>query len=176
MLIRRLIVVACASAVMTFGLVRGVWAEERPSTPSYKPKFSGPASPEVDQSVRVVNIATQGDSVAFDRTVLKVMANSRVRLIFKNTASLDSEIQHDVVVLKPGTQDGFLKRLADSGYDFSKLANDPAVVGASKAIDPQTRGEVVFDVGASGEYHYVCTMPGHADIMQMRGVIKVVEE
>lgn len=123
--------------------------------------------------VRRVTIATVGNSVAFDRKSLTVPANVRVQLVFENRAALDSQIQHDVVVLKPGTKEEFIKRLANAGYKLAELGDDPAIIGASHTIEPGDSGQVTFNVGEAGEYPYICTMPGHAEIMQMQGILRV---
>ncbi len=140
-----------------------------------------PGQPEESQakgvthrSVRRIEIGTSGDMPSFDLSELTVEANSVVRIVFNNRAAVDSEIQHDVVVLKPGTEDAFIKRLAKAGYVLAKLSGDPAILGSSHTIEPGASGELMFRAGDPGNYPYICTMPGHAEIMNMKGVIKVV--
>ena len=78
-----------------------------------------------------------------------------------------------VVVLRPGTQDSFIQALQEAGYDVSKVADHPAVLASSQRLEPGKSDTVVVDISAPGSYPYLCSMPGHADIMGMRGVIVV---
>jgi azurin len=107
----------------------------------------------------------------YDQTVLEVKPGQKVRLIFNNY----DDMQHNVVIVKPGSTDKVGEAAAKLGTAGNRLNYVPdldAVLFHSAIIQPTSNESLYFEVPAfEGDYGFVCTMPGHYVIM--RGVLKV---
>ena len=126
-----------------------------------------------DEIVRALVLTAHGEHIAFDQTRLEVPLAAKIRLTFDNQAPADSGILHNIVLLKPGTLDAVLGRARAAGYDLEKLRDDPDILGFSPTVPPGGRGELVFAPTGPGTYPYVCLMPGHGDLLGMRGELTV---
>lgn len=120
-----------------------------------------------------VTLSSHGNDIAFDQKALQVKFGRKVRLTYKNAAKKNSGISHNVYVLAPGAEEKFIQYMAEAGYEQSKLRTFPGVVASSKNIAPGEEDSVEFTPDKPGFYSYVCTMPGHGDKLNMRGVISV---
>lgn len=133
--------------------------------------YAGGKSPAPETIV--VALSSQGDNIAFDKTTLKIKVNQRIKINFTNLAAPDTEILHDVAILQPGTEASFLQKLSDAGYDVKKLHKDPDLIGVTQILPPGKSGGIVFQATKPGNYPFICTMPGHAEFMGMKGNILV---
>jgi plastocyanin len=77
-------------------------------------------------------------------------------------------IQHNFVVVKPGTEDAVAQEALPSG-DIE--ADGENVLVASGLIDGGEDEEVELEDLEAGTYSYICTFPGHASVM--RGTLTV---
>ena len=119
----------------------------------------------------VIDIATRGDALAFDKAVLRAPAHSLVTLRFRNTAHSPS-MRHTAVVVAPSDADGVrADALATSDPDTWLQPNDPRVLVATSVIRAGNIGEVSFTTGEPGEYSLICTYPGH-DAMVIPVIVK----
>lgn len=128
------------------------------------------AEPAVDVKVK---LSTKGDDVSFDLSQIEARADRPLNITFVNRASADSGITHNVVVLMPGAEAAVIQRLADRGYQIEAFEKDPDVLGFGHALAPGASETLVVRFPGPGTYPYVCLMPGHADMMGMRGDIVV---
>lgn len=137
------------------------------------PALSAP-SPHGEPVVVQIDLSTKGDDIAFDKTSIQLVAGRRYRIRFRNLASPDSMIAHNVVVLRPGSEDRVIAKLQAVGYDLASLADDPDIIARSNTLNPGEHGEVAFAPVEAGIYPYLCSMPGHGDILGMKGLVNVV--
>lgn len=113
-------------------------------------------------------IATKGEELAFDKTELAVKPGQKVKLIFKNLSSM----QHNWVLVKPGTADAVANESLSAGNEKGWLAKGPNVLANTKMLDGKKSDTIEFTAPAQpGDYPFICTFPGHSSIM--RGVLKV---
>ncbi len=112
----------------------------------------------------------------FAPTKLSVVAGTKVRLLFVNPDIM----QHNFLLLKPGS-------VAEIGALADKMAAQPGaiekhyipgsdkVLVSSKLVAPQSDEKLVFQAPTTpGDYPYICTFPGHWQVMQ--GVLTVRAE
>ena len=119
-----------------------------------------------------INISTKGDQLAFDTTKLSAKINQPVQLTFKNTASKSSGLQHNWVLVKPGTADAVSTASLSVGADKGWLAESPNVIAHTKLLNSGESETVHFkSPSVAGEYPYFCSFPGHAQTM--KGVLTV---
>lgn len=70
----------------------------------------------------------------------------------------------------------FLYGLEKVDYDAEKIAKHPSVLAISPTLDPGKSAEFVLTpkmLDKPGFYPYVCLIPGHADMLGMKGVLHV---
>jgi len=139
-----------------------------PPIPSPAPTPSAVVKPP--QHVEL-EIASVGNTMAFDKTALTVPTGAEVHLTLKNNATA-STLPHNWVLVNTGTEASVaaagLKRGEKAGYvelsDHDMLVNTPQA-------KPGESVDVTFTAPAPGTYPYICTTPGH--YMMMKGVLTV---
>ena len=126
------------------------------------------AMPEPDNTIFTVILGTIPDVMKYDRTEISVKAGTVARLGFRNT----DHMQHNVVVLRPGTMEavGALadKMLTDpQAIAKNFLPTTPDVLFSTPLVNPGENFDLVFTAPAApGRYPIICTFPGHWRIMQ----------
>ena len=124
--------------------------------------------------VRVdVVLSTRGDDISFDKQLIEVPSGRRLEITFKNEASERSAITHNTVVLLPGTETETFRRLHDVSFDLSQMAGDPGILALGTTLAPGDSETLSLRFPGPGSYPFVCLMPGHGDMMGMRGIIVV---
>jgi cytochrome c oxidase subunit II len=145
-----------------------------PASPAEAPPSATPA-PAAEGAVVKLRLGVIPNVMKFDKTELTAKAGKKVNLLFENKGCV---LQHNFLLLKPGTKDA-VGALAD------KMLTDPA--GLAKQYVPETtdvlvKGNKLIGIGqsdlieftapaAAGDYPYICTFPGHWRLMH--GVLKV---
>jgi azurin len=119
----------------------------------------------------VIEIASKGEELVFDKTELRVSAGQVVTLRFKNTSAVQ---QHNWILIKGG--DAEAAAIANAGLTAGPAANYlPADKSNIIAESPLANGnetvEVTFTAPAPGTYLYICTVPGHYPLMQGKLVV-----
>lgn len=121
-------------------------------------------------ALTTLEIGPKGQLMEFDKKELTVKAGAKVKLTFKNASAM----QHNWVLVKPGTIDKVATASIQAGAAKGWLAEGPNVLAHTAMIDPKKSGTVEFQAPTTpGEYPYVCTFPGHAGTM--RGILKVTK-
>lgn len=115
-----------------------------------------------------ITISVKGEEMAFDKTALSAKPGQKVKLTFKNPSSM----QHNFVLVKPGTADQVANDSIAAGADKNWLAVGPNVIAHTKMVDPKGSDTITFTAPTEpGEYPFICSFPGHAAIM--RGILTV---
>jgi plastocyanin len=128
---------------------------------------------ESANSVYQVRLSTHGNDVAFDTSLVEVPLKPVITLAFVNEADHDSEILHNIAVLRPGSESRVLDAFQKSDYDLELMKKHPDLIVISDELDPGETGTVSFSPDVPGDYPYVCLMPGHADLLGMKGILRV---
>ena len=108
----------------------------------------------------------------FDQSEIKAKAGTPIELTFKNPDLL----QHNVLILKPGTKDkvGALADAMLTDPDALKKHYVPTstdILHSSKLVNPGSSETLKFTIKEAGEYPIICTFPGHWRLMN--AVLKV---
>jgi putative membrane-bound dehydrogenase-like protein len=133
---------------------------------------AAPAAPSTSGALAVTLSVVAGE-MKFSQALITARAGQRVELTFNNT----DDMQHNVVIFKPGDMAAYEKELFGSMNDANAQArgfvpDSPNVLLASPLLNARESTVVVFDAPAEpGEYPFVCSFPGHW--MTMRGILKV---
>ncbi len=139
-----------------------------PAEPNPEPKPVEPPKPAEHVELQ---IASQANTMTFDKTALTVPAGSVVHLTFKNNATT-STLPHNWVLVKPGTE----ASVAAAGLKLGEQAGyfdvrDKDAIVHTPTAKPGESAEVTFNAPDPGKYPYICTVPGH--YMMMKGVLTV---
>ncbi len=126
------------------------------------------AAPEVEVDIGVVQA-----QLRYDKTSFNAMPGAKVAITFKN----DDELQHNLIVCRGG--EGAWKTVADAalklgaaGFDKGWLPESDLIVAATRMLNPHEEQTIRFTAPeAEGIYPFVCTFPGHAQIMRGEMVV-----
>ncbi len=138
-------------------------------TPSAAPSASASAKP-VGPTIEI-QIASVGNTMAYDKTKLTVPTGATVHLTMKDNATM-ATLPHNWVLVKPGTE----AKVAADGLKLGEAAGyfdvrNTDALAHTPLAKPGGTAEVTFTAPAPGDYPYICTFPGH--YMMMKGVLTV---
>jgi azurin len=113
-----------------------------------------------------IDIGSDGENLAFDKTTLTATAGQQVTLNFKNNSSAQ---QHNWVLVKGG--EDVAAAVASAGLTAGPEANYlPSDQSQVHAATPLANGgetqSVSFTAPEAGTYEYICTVPGHYPLMR----------
>lgn len=150
--------------------------ESAPATtaPAAPASAAAPASKEAldaSKATASLELATDGDAIAYDKKEFTIKAGEIVKLTFKNN-STSSAMQHNVVITLPGKESEVDQAGITSGAENGWIPKDhPSIIAHTKLVDPGQTDTIVFRAPAAGKYAFLCTYPGHS--ASMRGMIIV---
>lgn len=121
----------------------------------------------------IINIKTLKNEMKFDLTEFVVEAGQKVELVFENPDFM----QHNLVITEVGAMEK-VGRAADKlasdpqGAEKNYIPDVPEVLFYTPLVNPEETVTLTFIAPEEpGEYPYICTFPGHWQIM--KGVMKV---
>jgi azurin len=110
----------------------------------------------------------------YDKELIQVKAGSKIKLVFNN----NDDMQHNVVITNPNEANNMGAKALDLGLkgpDMQYVPNNKNVLFHTNVIEPGTSETIYFVVPEKvGDYHFVCTYPGHYAAMQ--GILRVVKD
>ena len=170
-----------ATSVLTLAACGGDEASETAATPAVQapPPAPTPAPEPVaayDGPPAEVTIAPIGDEMKYEQTEFTVAPGQTVNLTFTNTAT-SAAMQHNVVVLKPGTDVAQFGQAAASAADNDYIPRrlESSVVAHTAMSGPGETVTVTFTAPTTpGDYVYICSYPGH--YTTMKGTMRVVAQ
>ncbi len=140
------------------------------STPAAPGEAGAAPAPAAAASGPAIEVTIKPDSanpLAFDTKTIAVKAGQPVKLTFNNTHPTLPQ-PHNFVLGKLGVDKGKMlgiamaaMALADKGY----IPDSQDILAHTKLLQPNQSETIEFVVPTAGEYHYICTFPGHGAIM-----------
>ena len=118
-----------------------------------------------------VLLSTTGEEIMFDQQRLDLPFVKTIRLRYKNDAPRDSQISHNVAIIRPERVDAVLATLQEHDYDLAYVRSSGDILALTRVLNPGEEDVIDFLPTAPGNYVYICLMPGHGDMMGMRGVL-----
>jgi len=152
--------------------------DTKPAAPAAPAPPAAPAAPPAEGGdVAKLKLGVIPFVMKFDKAELTVKAGQKVMLLFQNEKCV---LQHNFLLLKPGTRDavGALadKMLADpQGLAKQYVPESDAVIAKGNKLIGIAQSDLIeFTAPAEpGDYPYICTFPGHWRLMN--GVLKVTK-
>jgi uncharacterized cupredoxin-like copper-binding protein len=145
-------------------------ASNKKSTPSSSKRIlkmpAGWSKPDQE-----IEIGTK-PGLKFDQSLIEVKAGSKIKWTFKN----NDDMPHNSVIVMPGTaiEVGNLAiNMGLKGTELSHIPNTDKLLFHTNLIGPGASETIYFTAPAKpGDYTIVCTVPGHAYVMQ--SILKVL--
>ena len=101
----------------------------------------------------------------FDKKNITVQAGSWVRINLVNEG-VDPAMLHNIVFVKYGTRKEVAKQSIEAGPDLQFVPKSPDVIAYSDLADPGETVVLEFEAPEKGNYEFICTYPGHSEIMR----------
>ena len=116
-----------------------------------------------------LRLGTKGDEMAFNKTTISAPAGALIKLTFKNDSKT---LQHNLVLIKPGTAEEVANAGLTAGIEKSYVVESPNVIAHTKVLNSGQSETLAFVAPSEpGDYPYLCTFPGHATMM--KGIFRV---
>ena len=96
--------------------------------------------------------------------IFSVPANSRVKLTFENKSSAEGML-HNFVLVELGSGAEIATAGMKAGLDNNFVPKDERVIAYTAVSNMGKTLTIEFDAPAKGSYHYVCTYPGHTNMI-----------
>jgi len=139
---------------------------------SAKPKSAAPMGKSTGKQPawwatvdKTINLGTR-PGLMYDQQKITIKGGQKVKLIFIN----NDDMQHNVVIVKPGKADAVGEIATNMGLEGPKLYYVPKsddVLFHTKLVSPGTSENIYFEAPKTpGNYQIVCTYPGHYATMQ----------
>ena len=119
-----------------------------------------------DSKNTVLNVNSD-DSMLYDKNVLRAKAGKNIILTLNHTGKLPKNIMgHNLVLLKMNVDVNVFSKLAleFKNNDYIPLNED--FIAYTKMLGGGESDTISFTINEPGEYKYVCTFPGHYQMMQ----------
>jgi putative heme-binding domain-containing protein len=126
--------------------------------------------------VSVFVVRTIPEQMLYDKTLIVVEAGKPVEIVLIN----DDAMPHNLVVIAPGTLEevgNVAEKMPPAPDTQGRLyvPDSPKVLHATKLVDAGQQTKLAFTAPEEpGDYHYVCTFPGHW--RRMVGTLAVVRD
>ena len=120
-----------------------------------------------EKEVVEIKIAALGETmaeIAFEPKALSVPANSRVKLTFENKSSAEGMF-HNFVLVELGSGAEIATTGMKAGKEKDFVPNDERVFANTTMSKMGETLTIEFDAPAKGSYHYICTYPGHTNMI-----------
>jgi azurin len=123
---------------------------------------------KTDQTITVGTVP----GLKYDKTLITVKTGERVKLTFSNV----DDMPHNFVIVQPGEANAvgdLAMNLGIKGPEQNYIPKTPKVLFHTKLMQPATSENIYFIAPKPGDYTFLCTVPGHAQVM--RGVLRVTK-
>ena len=114
------------------------------------------------------------DQMKFSTNEIKVKADEKVTITFKNEGTLPKEAMgHNFVLLASGTdlEKFAMKAMVTKATDYIPATEKSSILAHTKLLGPGESDTIEFTV-PKGVYTYICTFPGHYGTMQGKLIVE----
>ena len=130
---------------------------------------------EIDNNKDQIKIVLNSfDNMMYDKKIIEVKSGKKILLKLNHKGKIGKEFMgHNFVLLRIGTDvDEFAKR-AVSAKNTEYIPEGDETIAYTKMIGGGESTSVNFDAPEPGEYEFICSFPGHYNLM--RGKLIVVD-
>lgn len=120
-----------------------------------------------EKEVVEIKVAAIGESmseIAFEPKTLSVPSNTRIKLVLENKSSAEGMF-HNFVLVELGSGAEIASAGIKAGKEKGFVPQDKRVIAHTVVSKMGETVTVEFDAPAKGSYHYICTYPGHTNMI-----------
>ena len=142
-------------------------SQESKATESVEEVTEAEVVEEAEKEVVEITLAAQGDdmaSISFEPKSLNVPAGSRVKLTFENKSAA-AGMFHNFVLVNLGTGQEVATAGIKAGQENGFVPESDDVIAYTEVVEMGNTITYEFDAPAKGSYHYICTYPGHTNMI-----------
>ena len=134
-----------------------------------------PAKKAVNEPVLFnIELMTSGEEFSFDKKLIEAPIGKKIKLKYSN--KMDQQgVYHNIAIVKLSKEKELFKNLKKVNYDLKKVDRS-ILLAMTKELKYGESDTVEFMPDEVGIYVYVCLLPGHGDMMGMRGELRIVNE
>ena len=119
---------------------------------------------------QTVEIGTLGNQMKYNVVKIKAKPTTTLQIKLVNNASMEV-MKHNIVVLKNEAAIDEVGKAALSAENYLPESNN--ILAASEMIGPGETTELIVQVPSEpGIYPYICTYPGHYQVMQGQIIVE----
>ncbi len=121
-----------------------------------------------EQEIEEFTIRALGNTMAemkFDIPNITTKEGSKVKITLINE-SIDAAMIHNIVFIKYGTRKEIAMEAIQSGMSSKYIPNNSNVIAGSDLANPGETIILEFDAPKKGNYEFLCTYPGHSEMMR----------
>lgn len=114
-----------------------------------------------------INLSAIGESmaeIAFEPKSISIPANSKVNLTFENKSSAEGML-HNFVLVELGSGQEISSAGIKAGKANNFVPKDKRVIVYTKVCEMGEKVSISFNAPPKGSYHYICTYPGHTNMI-----------
>ena len=113
------------------------------------------------------------DSMQFSQKILKAKANQQITLTLYHKGTMNKQVMgHNFVLLKKNVDVESFARKAMLAKDNDFITDESDVIAYTRLIGGGESDTIVFTVDKPGVYIYLCTFPGHSQLMRGKLLIE----
>ncbi len=123
------------------------------------------ATKKVWKDFTVRGVGNTMAEMKFDIGNITVEEGSWVRITLVNEG-VDNAMQHNIVFINYGTRKEIASQAITAGSSMKYVPDNDDVIAASDLAMPGETVVLEFEAPSKGNYEYLCTYPGHGEIMR----------
>ena len=128
---------------------------------------------EIDNNIDQTKIVLNSfDNMMYDKKVIEAKSGKSILLILNHKGKIGKEFMgHNFILLKIGTDvDDFAKRAVKAkNTDYIPDGNE--TIAYTKMIGGGESTSVSFQIQEPGEYEFICSFPGHYNLMRGKLIV-----
>lgn len=152
--------VVCSLAFLIAGLVSNIHAQNEKPPKGFE---------KIDQEIQITTLRAQ---MKYDVHSFSIKPNAKIKLVFQNP----DDLPHNLIICTPGKTKGKDKgkelvdavtKLGDKGVEQNwEPTGHPRMLHSTGMVEPKKTKTIYFKAPKEeGNYPYVCTFPGHFQLM-----------
>ncbi len=138
---------------------------------SYKRVQETPTEQTTSSSNEVV--INSNDQMLFDRSIINVKSGESVTLTLNHTGKIAKEFMgHNFVLLKETTDVDDFARRAMASKDSEYIPEGDETYAYTRMIGGGESDTITFEAPGPGKYIFICTFPGHYQVMRGEFIVE----
>ena len=118
-------------------------------------------------------VLNSNDQMLFDKSVLKAKAGEEVNLLLNHTGQIGKEFMgHNFVLLQNGVDVDVFAQAAMLAKESEYIPAGDDTIAYTSMIGGGESDQISFTVDEAGTYVFLCTFPGHYQIMRGEFIVE----